>query len=91
MSPKYGRFLQYGIFFFSNEVDEPPHVHVSLPGTPNSSSKFWLDATSVRLAHNDARIPSHDLTRIERYLNENVADILEFWEAFFKGGGNDPR
>jgi hypothetical protein len=88
VSPQYGRFLQYNIFFFSNEPDEPPHVRVSLPGAPNSSSKFWLDASGVRLAHNEARIPPHDLTRITRYLNENAMDILEFWDTFFKGSAD---
>jgi hypothetical protein len=88
VSPKYGRFLQYNIFFFSNEPGEPPHVHVSLPGTPNNSSKFWLETTSVRLAHNEARIPTHDLTKIEKFLNENMTDIREFWDTFFKGSAN---
>ena len=83
MSPKYGRFLQYSIFFFSNEANEPPHVHVSLAGTPNNSSKFWITKDEAIMAHNDARIASRDLNKIQKYLRENAEDILECWNSFF--------
>jgi len=38
----------YRFYFFSNEGNEPPHVHVSKGG---SAAKFWL--TDGSLAYND--------------------------------------
>jgi hypothetical protein len=29
MSPRYGMVFGYAIFFFANDRDEPPHVHVA--------------------------------------------------------------
>jgi hypothetical protein len=74
----------YAIFFFASDRDEPPHVHVAQPATPNNNSKFWIADNSATLAHNNANIPERDLRRIENYLQRNSASVLAYWNEFFK-------
>ncbi|MDR1184569.1 MAG: DUF4160 domain-containing protein [Coriobacteriales bacterium] len=84
MSPRYGTVFGYAIFFFANDRDEPPHVHVAQPTTPNNNSKFWIANNSATLVHNNAKIPERDLNRIEKYLQRNSANILACWREFFE-------
>lgn len=51
--------------FFSDEGNEPPHIHVRFEG---KDCKFWLDP--IVLA-NDRGIPIHKLNEIERLIYEN--------------------
>ena len=65
----------YRFFFFSNENDEPPHVHVRYD---RSVAKFWLDP--VELAK-DTRFAAHRLTAVESLVRENSNLLLEAWRA----------
>jgi hypothetical protein len=51
--------------FYSDEGNEPPHIHVRCAGT---ECKFWL--SPVGLASNHG-VPPHDLREIERLVFEN--------------------
>jgi hypothetical protein len=84
VSPRYAVVFGYAILFFASDKGEPPHVHVAQPTTPNNNSKFWIADNSATLAHNNARIPERDLRRIEQYLKRNSADVLAYWNEFFK-------
>jgi hypothetical protein len=63
----------YRFYFFSNERQEPPHIHVKSGG---SQAKFWLNP--VELAANYG-YRAHELNRIEQIVEEHQ---LEFWEAW---------
>jgi hypothetical protein len=71
----------YRFFFYSNEGDEPPHVHVE---RDNNAAKFWLE-DPVRFARSKG-FPSHELTRIQSLVEEHRADCLRKWYEHFGSG-----
>lgn len=54
----------YRFHFYSDELSEPPHIHVE---SPEGECKFWLDP--VRLARNKGIAP-HALREIEKLIYE---------------------
>jgi len=66
-----GRSLSF--FFFSNENDEPAHIHVK---AENDQAKFWLE--TVRLESNYG-FRAHELNEIERIIQEHQTELLEAW------------
>lgn len=77
----------YRIFFWSNEKDEPVHVHVCKGDPSENAAKIWLppDSNPV-LAKNDGRIPKRDLRRIMRMLSSNRDAIIARWYDYFRRG-----
>ncbi len=67
----------YRYYFFSNEGDEPPHIHVDRDG---ESAKFWLEP--VELARNIG-FSARELGRIRRSVIERQAQYLEAWHDCF--------
>ncbi len=67
----------YRLFFYSNEGNEPPHVHVEYD---NSTAKFWLDP--VDLARNRG-FASHRLTEVQSLVQEHRNHLLEAWHEHF--------
>lgn len=76
-------FMGYSFYFYSNENDEPVHVHVSKGNPSSSSAKFWIKRDSVELEHNNAQIPQKDLKRIYNYICINRQKIVFAWYQFF--------
>ena len=62
---------RYRFFFFSNEAEEPPHIHVK---AAEHEAKYWL--LPVELAANFGFVGS-ELTRIEELVEEHVDDLME--------------
>ena len=71
------RINGYQFYFYAEEGDEPPHIHVAKAG---SDAKFWL--SPVRLSVNHG-FKAHDLKEIAEIAEENEAHILEKWNEFF--------
>jgi hypothetical protein len=71
----------YRLFFFSNECDEPPHVHVE---RDNNTAKFWLEEP-VRCAYNKG-FAAHELRRIQYLVENHRAECLRKWDAHFGSG-----
>lgn len=69
-----GRFRFY---FFSNESQEPPHIHIQAAG---DQAKFWLEP--IRLAVNFG-FAARDLNEIERIIREHQAELVEAWNEYF--------
>lgn len=81
--PKVCQLGKYIIFFWSNEANEPIHVHVC-EGSPHAdATKIWLDGM-VRLAHNKSKIPMRDLNIIMRWLAANRQLIEDKWKKLLK-------
>ena len=76
-------FLGYSFFFWSNENEEPPHVHVCKGRPTANATKFWITKGGIRLEHNKSQIPKNEMKKIARYILENRADILEAWFDYF--------
>ena len=67
------RWRGYRFYFFSNERNEPPHIHVDKGGR---SAKFWL--APVELARNFG-YPDRELNRLHDKMLDNEADFLRVW------------
>jgi hypothetical protein len=65
------RIGKYRFHFYSNEGEEPPHIHVR---SSDGECKFWLDP--VELARNNG-IAAHELRQIERHVFENRVMLME--------------
>ena len=75
--PVIARVGPYRFFFYSNENDEPPHVHVQ---RERMLAKFWLH--EVVLAESK-RFAAHELRELERMVRERRTGFLEAWHEFF--------
>ncbi len=71
------RWGPYRAFFYSNEGDEPAHVHVR---TGNKEAKFWLHDITVAL---NAGFPAHEISDIIRELRQNRDSLLRAWNDHF--------
>ncbi len=69
----------YEFFFFSDERQEPPHIHVE---RDEDDAKFWLGP--VRLAANHG-FRRHELNRILALVIQHEAFLQEQWDAYFAG------
>ena len=70
------RIGRYRFHFYSNEGEEPPHIHVR---SPEGECKFWLDP--VQLAANKG-IAAHELREIERQVFEHRVLLTESYHEF---------
>ena len=68
----------YRFFFYSNERQEPAHIHVE---RDRFSAKFWLEP--VNLARN-VRFSSRELGIIEAIILGNRDEMLEEWNEFHR-------
>jgi uncharacterized protein DUF4160 len=68
----------FRFFFYSNEGQEPPHVHVTRGG---AAAKAWLQP--VRVAYSYGFTPSH-LRRIRELTFEHQASFVERWHEHLR-------
>lgn len=82
--PNLFKIGRYYVFFWSNENNEPIHVHVCA-GVPNANStKIWLTAAGgCFLANNASRIPAHELNDILDVIAANYFLICSKWKEHF--------
>ena len=62
--------------FYSDEGNEPPHIHVD---TGEGECKFWLDPISLARSRG---VPQVMVRRIERLVYEHQAQLLEKYHEF---------
>ncbi|MGH7173905.1 MAG: DUF4160 domain-containing protein [Gemmataceae bacterium] len=72
------RMAGFRFFFFSNEGDEPPHVHVE---RAEGYAKYWLQP-EVRLAWSK-RFRQRERTRLQRLVEQHQELFLEKWDEYF--------
>lgn len=82
--PTVMRIGPFRFFFYSNENDEPRHVHVR---AAEKEAKYWLDP--LELAWNYG-FNTRQLKQIERHLGDNRAYLIEMWDDFFGVDNDDP-
>ena len=82
--PKLFEIGGYTIFFWSNENNEPIHVHI-VKGTPSSNAtKVWLTKNGgCVVAHNKGQIPQHDLNEILDAISISYFRICDEWKRYF--------
>ena len=67
------RVRGFQFFFFSQEGNEPPHIHVK---KGDGAAKFWLDP--VRLANSDG-FKKPELQAIIQIIEKHEAELLRAW------------
>ncbi|MBU6297282.1 MAG: DUF4160 domain-containing protein [Alphaproteobacteria bacterium] len=78
--PTVPRWNGYRFYFFSNEGQEPPHIHVD---RGENTVKFWLDP--VEIARNIGFAP-RELNVIERKVQEERENFIKAWDVYFGSG-----
>jgi hypothetical protein len=68
----------YRFFFYSNEGDEPPHIHVK---RENNLAKFWLQSVALSTSNG---FSGSELRKVEIIVTQNRTHFLEEWDAYFK-------
>ena len=71
------RIGPYRFYFFSNEGNEPPHIHVE---RDNEVAKFWLDPVQLARSKGFRR---QELNRIYRLVERHQRDLLASWHEHF--------
>jgi hypothetical protein len=72
------RIVPYRFHFYSDEKNEPPHVHIA---TSDGERKFWLQP--IQLAKNKG-IPPYEVRRIEKLVYDNKNFLMEKYNEFHK-------
>lgn len=67
----------YRFFFYSNESDEPAHIHVHEGA---KLAKFWLDPVALA---SSTRFASHELTALNRLVTRFREQLLDAWHVYF--------
>ena len=76
MMPTVLRIGSLRFFFYSDERNEPAHMHVA---TPDGECKFWLEP--VALAH-QINMPPRIVRRIERHIEKHREYLIEEYNEF---------
>ena len=82
--PSLFEMLGYRVFFWSNENNEPIHVHIS-KGVPSANSaKVWLTKRGECLiADNGIHIPEKDLAKLMDAISAQYFLIYARWKEHF--------
>jgi hypothetical protein len=71
------RVAGYRFFFFSNERQEPAHIHVE---RAESYAKFWLDPVSLASSRG---FRSGELAELHSLVDQHRTLFQEKWDEFF--------
>ena len=67
----------YRFFFFSQEGNEPPHIHIE---HRDKVAKYWLKPANLASSYG---FRSHELAKIRTLVNEHNGLFLEKWYEHF--------
>lgn len=73
MAPEVFRIEGYVVFFYSNESNEPIHVHVRKAG---GYAKFWCEPVELDFSKG---MKTQELAKAEELIRKNLDLILEKW------------
>ena len=75
----------YKIYIWSNENNEPIHVHVSKGKPTQNSTKIWLTKSGgCILSNNNSKIPNNDLNVLLDAITSNYFFIVSYWKKFYE-------
>ncbi len=81
--PSIFELFGYKIYFWSNENNEPIHIHISKGKPTQNSTKVWLTKRGgCILANNNSRIPNKDLNNLLEAVTSNYFFIISQWKKF---------
>jgi len=74
----------YRIFFWSNENNEPIHVHICKGKPSSNATKVWLTSKGkCILAHNKSQIPINELKELLDIISAQFFLICSEWKKHF--------
>ena len=74
----------YKVYFWSNENQEPVHVHISKGKPTPNSTKIWLTRTGgCILASNGSSISQKELNELMEIISAQFFLICAEWKKFF--------
>lgn len=71
------RIGPYRFFFYSNENEEPAHIHVQ---RERALAKFWLKPVALA---SSSGFPAHELTHLLQLVQNHCKRFEEAWNEFF--------
>lgn len=75
--PTIFRKLGFRFFFYSDEGNEPPHVHVE---KGEGRGKYWIEPVKKEYMHDFNR---QDEKKADKIVNEKQNDFKRKWYEFF--------
>lgn len=75
--PTVFEFGPYRFFFYANDLNEPPHIHIQ---RERNKAKFWLKPIRLQQSGGFSR---NELYRIQGIVEENEETLLKVWYEFF--------
>ena len=83
--PKLFSVGRYIIFFWSNENNEPIHVHIGIAAPSANATKIWITSKGgCIVANNNSRIPQHDLNVLLEIIAGQFFLICNEWKNHFR-------
>ncbi|SFR77472.1 protein of unknown function [Anaeromicropila populeti] len=74
----------YKVFFWSNENNEPIHVHISKGKPAANATKVWLTSGGgCVLANNNGKIPQKELNELLEIIAAQYFLICSEWKEHF--------
>ena len=74
----------YKVYFWSNENDEPIHIHVSKGKPSPNATKIWLTKSGgCILASNGSNISPKELNELMEFVSAQFFLICAEWKKFF--------
>lgn len=75
----------YNVFFWSNENNEPIHVHIGKGKPTSNATKVWITkAGGCVLANNGSHIPQNELNELLDIIAAQFFMICKSWKEHFK-------
>ena len=83
--PSIFKIGSYTIYFWTNENNEPIHIHVAKGNPVPDATKIWFTSTGgCILANNNSKIPEHQLNNILKIVSNQFFLICAKWKEHFK-------
>ena len=74
----------YKVYFWSNELNEPIHVHVSKGQPTANATKIWLTRNGgCIVASNGSKISQKELNELMEFISAQFFYICAEWKRFF--------
>lgn len=76
---------RYKVFFWSNENNEPLHVHIGIGKPTSNATKIWITSTGgCIVANNSSKIPTKELNELMEIIAAQFFLICSAWKDHFK-------
>lgn len=74
----------YKVFFWSNENNEPIHVHIGKGKPVSNATKIWITSSGgCIVANNNGKIPSNELSELLEVISAQFFMICDVWKKHF--------